>query len=110
MIPLNLAQIARATGGMLDQADPLAVVTAPISFDSREVHVGGLFACLPERTTDGHDFAHQAVGDGAVTVLATRPVGVPSGGITIICSSSTWTTDQLGRPRRKRRRFLRSAA
>ncbi|MFJ1899523.1 MULTISPECIES: UDP-N-acetylmuramoyl-tripeptide--D-alanyl-D-alanine ligase [unclassified Streptomyces] len=78
MIPLNLTQIARATGGMPDQADPLAVVTAPISFDSREVHVGGLFACLPGRTTDGHDFAHQAVADGAVAVLATRPVGVPA--------------------------------
>ncbi|MFG2408767.1 UDP-N-acetylmuramoyl-tripeptide--D-alanyl-D-alanine ligase [Streptomyces brevispora] len=78
MIPLNLTQIARATGGMLDQADPLAVVEAPISFDSREVHAGGLFACLSGRTMDGHDFAHQAVADGAVAVLATRPVGVPA--------------------------------
>ncbi|NUS14048.1 MAG: UDP-N-acetylmuramoyl-tripeptide--D-alanyl-D-alanine ligase [Streptomyces sp.] len=78
MIPLTLADIAAATGGALDHADPGTLVTAPLLFDSRKVTSGGLFACLPGRTADGHDFAEQAVADGAVAVLATRPVGAPA--------------------------------
>lgn len=78
MIPLTLADIAAATGGTLDQADPGTRVTAPLLFDSRNVTPGGLFACLPGRTADGHDFAKQAVADGAAAVLATRPVGAPA--------------------------------
>ncbi|MFI0718129.1 UDP-N-acetylmuramoyl-tripeptide--D-alanyl-D-alanine ligase [Streptomyces sp. NPDC021224] len=78
MIPLTLADIAAATGGTLDHADPDTLVTAPLLFDSRNVTAGGLFACLPGRTADGHDYARQAVADGAVAVLAARPVGVPA--------------------------------
>jgi UDP-N-acetylmuramoyl-tripeptide--D-alanyl-D-alanine ligase len=78
VIPLTLADIAAATGGTLDQADPGTQVTASLLFDSRDVAPGGLFACLPGRTADGHDFAERAVADGAVAVLATRPVGAPA--------------------------------
>ncbi|MFB8025999.1 MULTISPECIES: UDP-N-acetylmuramoyl-tripeptide--D-alanyl-D-alanine ligase [unclassified Streptomyces] len=78
MITLTMGQIARATGGRLDHVEETTVVTAPISFDSRDVHRGGLFACLPGRHTDGHTFAGQAVADGAAAVVATQPVGVPA--------------------------------
>lgn len=79
MIPLSLARLAAATGASLDQIpDPDVLVTGALSFDSRNVTAGGVFACLPGRNADGHDHAVQAVACGAVAVLATRPVGAPA--------------------------------
>lgn len=78
MIPLTLQEIAAATSGRLAGADPGTLVAGPLSFDSRAVHPGGLFACLPGTRTDGHDFAAAAVADGAVAVLASSPVAVPA--------------------------------
>jgi len=79
MIEMTLAEVARITGGRLDAgADPGAVVTGPVEFDSRLVTPGGLFLALPGDHVDGADFAAAAVAAGAVAVLATRPVGVPS--------------------------------
>ncbi|MFD7447167.1 UDP-N-acetylmuramoyl-tripeptide--D-alanyl-D-alanine ligase [Streptomyces sp. NPDC059909] len=79
MIPLTLADIAQVTQGRLHHVpDPNALVTAPISFDSRDIAPGGLFACLKGRSLDGHDFAGQAIADGAIAVLADRPVDAPA--------------------------------
>ncbi|MFD7556418.1 UDP-N-acetylmuramoyl-tripeptide--D-alanyl-D-alanine ligase [Streptomyces sp. NPDC059835] len=79
MIPLALEEIAALTGGRLcDVADPSAVVSAAAVSDSREVVPGALFVALAGERADGHDFAQRAVKDGAVAVLATRPVGVPA--------------------------------
>lgn len=79
MLPLSLARIAEITGGVLhDAADPEAVVTAPLAFDSRLPMPGGLFLALAGDGRDGHDYAADAVAAGAVGVLASRPVGVPA--------------------------------
>jgi UDP-N-acetylmuramoyl-tripeptide--D-alanyl-D-alanine ligase len=78
VIPLTLAQIAEITGGQL-RGDPAAVVTGEVVIDSRRVGPGGLFAAVAGQRADGHDFASAAVAAGAVAVLATRPVPVPSG-------------------------------
>jgi UDP-N-acetylmuramoyl-tripeptide--D-alanyl-D-alanine ligase len=83
VIPLSLARIAEVTGGQLrgDAAhpvDPGAVVTGEVVIDSRRVVPGGLFAAVAGERSDGHDFAAAAVAAGAVAVLATRPVPVPS--------------------------------
>ncbi len=79
MIPLTVAHIAHVTGGRLHNLpDPDVLVTGPISFDSRHIAAAGLFACLTGRTLDGHDFAAQAVAEGAVAVLADRPVDAPA--------------------------------
>jgi UDP-N-acetylmuramoyl-tripeptide--D-alanyl-D-alanine ligase len=77
VIPLTLGQIARATGGDL-HGDAAAVVTGEVVIDSRRAGPGGLFAAVPGERADGHDFAAGAVAAGAVAVLATRPVPVPS--------------------------------
>ena len=77
MIPLTLAQIAGITGGRL-RGDPAAVVTGEVVIDSRRAAPGGLFAAVAGERADGHDFASAAVAAGAVAVLATRPVPVPS--------------------------------
>ncbi len=77
MIPLTLAQIAEITGGQL-HGDPAALVTGEVVIDSRRAGPGGLFAAVAGERADGHDFAPAAVAAGAVAVLATRPVPVPS--------------------------------
>ncbi len=77
MIPLSLAQIAGITGGHLD-GDPAALVTGEVVIDSRRVAPGGLFAAVAGERVDGHDFAEAAIAAGAVAVLGTRPVPVPS--------------------------------
>ena len=77
MIPLTLAQIAEITSGRL-HGDPAAVVTGEVVIDSRRAGPGGLFAAVAGERADGHDFAAAAVSAGAVAVLATRPVPVPS--------------------------------
>ena len=77
MIPLTLAQIAEITGGQLS-GEPAAVVTGEVVIDSRRAGPGGLFVAVAGERADGHDFASAAVAAGAVAVLATRPVPVPS--------------------------------
>jgi len=77
VIPLTLAQIAEITAGEL-RGDPAATVTGAVVIDSRQAQPGGLFAAVAGERSDGHDFAAAAVAAGAVAVLATRPVPVPS--------------------------------
>jgi UDP-N-acetylmuramoyl-tripeptide--D-alanyl-D-alanine ligase len=79
VIPLTLAEVAAAVGGSThDIPDGAVQVTGPVVRDSREVRPGALFVCIAGTRVDGHDFAAGAVADGAVGVLATRPVGVPA--------------------------------
>jgi UDP-N-acetylmuramoyl-tripeptide--D-alanyl-D-alanine ligase len=78
VIPLSLARIAQITGGQLAHGDPEAVVSGEVVIDSRRAAPGGLFAAVAGERSDGHDFAAAAVAAGAVAVLATNPVPVPS--------------------------------
>lgn len=78
MIPMSLAEIAAAVDGALVDADPAAVVTGSVEFDSRVVGAGGLFAAFAGQRVDGHDFAAAAVAGGAVAVLGTRPTVAPT--------------------------------
>ncbi|MBM9505514.1 UDP-N-acetylmuramoyl-tripeptide--D-alanyl-D-alanine ligase [Actinacidiphila acididurans] len=79
MIPLTLAEIAQAVGGsMHDIPDSAVRVTGPVVRDSREVAKGALFVAFAGERVDGHDFAAAAVAEGAVVVLAARPLGVPA--------------------------------
>ncbi|MDQ0253821.1 UDP-N-acetylmuramoyl-L-alanyl-D-glutamate--2,6-diaminopimelate ligase [Evansella vedderi] len=57
----------------LDTQDP---IIKDLQMDSREVTEGSLFFCIPGFTVDGHDFAHQAVGNGAVAIIAERELDV----------------------------------
>ena len=75
MIALSLAELATLAGGMLAQGDPAAVVLGPVVTDSRRVVHGSVFVAIKGERFDGHDFAEQAVADGAVAVLAERVVG-----------------------------------
>jgi UDP-N-acetylmuramoyl-L-alanyl-D-glutamate--2,6-diaminopimelate ligase len=49
--------------------DPAAVDVRGIAYDSRRVVPGDLFCCVPGLLSDGHAFAAEAVGRGAVGLL-----------------------------------------
>ena len=79
MLPLTLATSASAIGAERVGADPTARVTGPVVIDSRAVVPGSLFVAINGERVDGHDFASNAVAQGAVAVVAERPVdGVPT--------------------------------
>ena len=66
VIGFSIEEIARITGGTIDQvADPALIVSGPVVVDSRHAAPGALFAALPGERVDGHDFAGQAVAAGA---------------------------------------------
>jgi UDP-N-acetylmuramoyl-L-alanyl-D-glutamate--2,6-diaminopimelate ligase len=52
------------------------VEIAGLAYDSRQVQSGTLFCCVPGYRSDGHQFAAQAVRDGAVALVVERPLGL----------------------------------
>jgi len=79
MNPLTVAEIAELSNGKVSQlADPITLVRGPVVADSRLVVPGALFVAIPGERVDGHDYAGQAIADGARVVLASRPVSVPA--------------------------------
>ena len=55
MIPMTLDEIAAVTGGRMVNADPAAVVTGGVEYDSRKVGPGGLFVAFHGEKVDGED-------------------------------------------------------
>ncbi len=49
---------------------------AGLAYDSRKVSPGTLFFCVPGYQRDGHDFAAQAVRDGAAALVVERALGL----------------------------------
>src|SRR3990172_600229 len=47
-----------------------------LAYDARGVTPGAAFFCVPGERADGHDFAHEAVEQGAVTLVVERPLDV----------------------------------
>jgi UDP-N-acetylmuramoyl-tripeptide--D-alanyl-D-alanine ligase len=76
MIPLDLATVATAVGGRLHLANGSETVSGSVEFDTRNVERGGLFVAVPGQRVDGHDFAKEAIANGAIGVLAGREVPV----------------------------------
>lgn len=56
----------------LDCASALEI--AQVKIDSRRVEPGDLFVAFPGEKVDGHDYANAAVENGAIAVLAQRPL------------------------------------
>ena len=56
---------------------PLTSLVSHITADSRTVQEGSLFICLVGATVDAHNFVDKAVEDGAVAIIASKPVTVP---------------------------------
>ena len=53
-----------------------AIEIHDLAYDSRRVRPGTLFFCVPGFRSDGHEFAAQAVRDGAVALVVERPLGL----------------------------------
>lgn len=75
MIPLRAGEIAKIIDGELFAPSDLLVTQAP-TFDSTEVEPGSIFLALIGEHADGHDFAKQAIENGAVIVFSTRKLDV----------------------------------
>jgi UDP-N-acetylmuramoyl-L-alanyl-D-glutamate--2,6-diaminopimelate ligase len=73
--PVALADLARVVDGRL-VGDAAGVVVDDLTYDSRRVHPGTLFVCVPGSTTDGHDHAPDAVTAGAVALVCERSLGL----------------------------------
>ena len=52
------------------------VEVTDLAYDNRVVRPGTLFFCVPGFTRDGHEFAGDAVGRGAVALVVERPLGL----------------------------------
>lgn len=68
---MTLGEAARAVGGELQGND---VCFDAVSTDSRAFTPGALFVALVGPTFDGHAFVEQALAQGAVAALVSRPV------------------------------------
>lgn len=66
--------IARSTFEPLHIIGRTDVVVSGVSLDSRTVKPGDLFCCVPGQGQDGHDFAHDAVANGATALLVEHEV------------------------------------
>ena len=55
------------------QGDP---EVSSLAYDARQVGPGALFFCVRGFTRDGHDFAAQAVADGAVALVVDHRLGL----------------------------------
>jgi UDP-N-acetylmuramoyl-tripeptide--D-alanyl-D-alanine ligase len=77
VIRMTLDELAAITDGTLVNADPAAVITGGVEYDSRLVPAGGLFVAFEGAKVDGHDYAAAVIAAGAVGVLGTRDTGQP---------------------------------
>ncbi len=57
-----------------------------LCYDSRKASEGYLFVCIPGLKTDGHQFAPQAIANGARVILAEKEIELPEG-ITLLLTA-----------------------
>jgi UDP-N-acetylmuramoyl-tripeptide--D-alanyl-D-alanine ligase len=77
MIRLKAVQIAEIVGGTLNVEGNQEVWVAPV-FDSRKATPGSFFLALVGEQADGHDFIKDALDNGAVFALVSKPVNFPN--------------------------------
>jgi UDP-N-acetylmuramoyl-tripeptide--D-alanyl-D-alanine ligase len=97
---MTLQDIAAAMGATVD-LDHEATI-ARVSIDSRAVQPGDLFFCIVGEKLDGHEFAAQAVENGARAVVAGAPVDVPAP--VLLVRDTTVALGRLARAWRERSR------
>jgi UDP-N-acetylmuramoyl-L-alanyl-D-glutamate--2,6-diaminopimelate ligase len=75
---MDLERLAAALGGV-EAVERAPVEIRDLAYDARAATPGCLFFCVPGERADGHDFAPEAVANGAVALVVERrlPVAVP---------------------------------
>ena len=66
--PIDLELLANAVHATRT-ANPAPVDVTDLAYDARRVTPGALFVCVPGMKADGHDYAPQAVANGAAASL-----------------------------------------
>jgi UDP-N-acetylmuramoyl-tripeptide--D-alanyl-D-alanine ligase len=90
----SLTDIVTGTGGALDSqfAGPANLILRDVVIDSRQAGPGSLFVALPGAIADGHQFIADAVGRGALAVLARsdwQPAEAPPPGVAVVRVADT---------------------
>jgi UDP-N-acetylmuramoyl-L-alanyl-D-glutamate--2,6-diaminopimelate ligase len=67
---------ARLGGRPAPSADLGTTEVTGVTSDSRRVEPGFIFVAVPGEHVDGHDFAEEAIGNGAAALLVERPLPV----------------------------------
>lgn len=74
MIPVSLKTLAEITGGTLHGSD---LTLNDVTTDTRKVTAGSLFVALVGERFDAHDFAGEAIANGAQALLVSKHLPVP---------------------------------
>ncbi len=75
-VNIDLETLSRAVGSSAT-VNRAPVQVTDLAYDAHLVTPGTLFACVPGRRADGHDFAPDAVERGAAALLVERPLDLP---------------------------------
>jgi len=78
MSELTLSEILTITDGVGHKLSKLDSKPTNACYDSRDVTPGSLFAAFKGARVDGHSFAGGAIDKGALVILASRPLDLPS--------------------------------
>ena len=85
---MALRKLAESAPGLVGRQGD-AEITG-LAHDSRVVHPGDLFFCVPGANHDGHDFASEAVDRGAVGLVVERPLSLSCPKCRSIRSARQW--------------------
>ena len=97
---MDLERLAAALGAV-EVVEPASVEVLDLVYDARHARPGALFFCVPGAHVDGHDFAPQAVENGAVALVVERPLALPVPQIVVRDSRAAMATaadEFFGRP------------
>jgi UDP-N-acetylmuramoyl-L-alanyl-D-glutamate--2,6-diaminopimelate ligase len=70
---MELERLAQALGPV-EVVNPAPADVRELAYDARAVEPGALFFCVPGSRADGHDFASEAISNGAVALVVERPL------------------------------------
>ena len=60
-----------------------------ITQDTRSVQAGDVFICISGANFDGHEYAAQAIENGAIAIVAEKPLTVDTTGVPVVYVNDT---------------------
>ena len=73
---MELERLAQALDPV-EVVNPAAADVRELAYDARRVEPGALFFCVRGSRADGHEFAPEAVANGATALVVERPLDLP---------------------------------